>query len=184
MDHFPRVELQSRVNPVDHASAIDFVNRVNWLFETWDVDGMVDAFLPDGVAYHFHGTIRGQAEMRHFFDEDYPYLVPGVSRNATNHIVDVDGDGVVVRYHNLLVRYAPVEIARELAAGKVLGSDADMPAIWLYSPMLDRLRRVDGSWKIFERYIGGSMTNNRLAAGETSSKALAPFMPKPAKPLV
>lgn len=77
--------------------------------ETWDVDAMVDALLPDGVAYHFHGTIRGQSEMRHFFENDYPYLNPGVSRHATNPIVDRDEDGVVVRYHNLLVRYATPE---------------------------------------------------------------------------
>ena len=76
---------------------MDFVNRVNWLFETWDVDAMVEAFLPDGVAYHFHGVIRGQTEMRRFFDHDYPYLIPGVCRHATNHIVDADGDDVIVR---------------------------------------------------------------------------------------
>jgi len=183
MEAFPKVEWQSRVAPADQASAVDFVNRVNWLFETWDVDGMVDAFLPEGVAFHFHGTIRGQVEMRRFFDNDYPYLIPGVSRHATNHIVDVDGDGVVVRYHNLLVRYAPAEIAPELGAGKVLDSDAELPGIWIYSPMLDRLRRVDGAWKILERHVGGSMTNRRLGAGDLSAANLAAFMPKPGKPL-
>lgn len=178
MDAFPRVALRSRVDPADQASAIDFVNRVNWLFETWDVDAMVEAFTPEGIAYHFHGTIRGQTEMRRFFDEDYPYLIPGVSRHATNHIVDADEDGVAVRYHNLLVRYAPVEIAPQLGAGEVLESDAELPGIWIYSPMLDRLRRVDGEWRIHERYVGGSMTNRRLAVGHLSSEAIAGFMPK------
>jgi hypothetical protein len=28
-------------------SAIDFINRVNWLFDAWDIDAMVEAFLPD-----------------------------------------------------------------------------------------------------------------------------------------
>ena len=45
-------------------SAIDFVNRVNWLFDVWDVDALVDAFLPDSVTYHWHGTIRGRGELR------------------------------------------------------------------------------------------------------------------------
>jgi hypothetical protein len=178
MDTFPRIEQRSRANPDDQASAIDFVNRVNWLFETWDVDGMLEAFLPEGVAFHFHGTIRGRDAMRRFFDEHYPYLIPGVSRHATNHIVDVDGEGVAVRYHNLLVRYAPIEIASELGAGKVLQSQAELPGIWIYSPMLDRLRRVDGAWKILERYVGGSMTNQRLEPGAHDPKAFAPFMPR------
>ncbi|MGO4560149.1 hypothetical protein [Mesorhizobium sp. 2RAF21] len=116
---------------------------------------------------------------RHFLEVDYPYLIPGVSRHATNHIVDADGDGVAVRYHNLLVRYAPVDAAPGLGTGKVLDSEDDLPAIWIYSPMLDRLRRVDGAWKIFERHVGGSMTNRRLEPLDRDPHALAAFMPKP-----
>jgi ketosteroid isomerase-like protein len=182
MNAFPRVEVRSRATPADQASAIDFVSRVNWLFETWDVDGMVDAFLPDGVAFHFQGVIRGREAMRRFFDDDYPYLIPGVSRHATNHIVDSDGDGVAVRYHNLLVRYATINDARELGSGK-LHSETGLPSIWIYSPMLDRLRRVEGEWKILERYVGGSMTNRRLEPGDTEPAALTPFMPKLGAPL-
>lgn len=179
MAAFPPIRQQCRIDPADWISAIDFVNRVNWLFETWNVEGMLEAFLPDAVAFHFHGTIRGHAEMRHFFEHDYPYLVPGVSRNATNHIVDPDGEGVEVRYQNLLVRYANPEAAAALGAGQVLDSNDDLPAIWLYSPMRDRLRRsADGEWKIFERYIGGSTTNARMSPIDTSASAFAHFMPK------
>ena len=180
---FPRVELGSRAAPADQASAVDFVNRVNWLFETWDVDGMVDAFLPEGVAYHFHGEINGRDAMRRFFEEDYPYLIPGVSRHATNHIVDVDGEGVVVRYHNLLVRYASPEVAPELSEGGIKESDGELPAIWIYSPMMDRLRRTEHGWKIFERYVGGSMTNRHLHPTHSTPEALAPFMPELRQPL-
>jgi hypothetical protein len=104
MSPLPPITLDSDVDPSDRISAIDFVNRVNWLFEIWDVDTMVEAFLPDSVTYHFHGINRGKVETRRFFDEIYPYLIPGVSRHATNHIVDRDDDGVIVRYQNLLVR--------------------------------------------------------------------------------
>jgi hypothetical protein len=159
---FPPILSRSTVEPGDRADAIDFVNRVNWLFETWNVDGMLDAFLPDAVAYHFHGTIRGHAEMRRFFEEDYPYLIPGVSRHATNHIVDPDEDGVVVRYHNLLVRYAKAADAAQPGAGAAQESADDLPAIWIYSPMRDRLRRTADGWKIHERYIGSSVINSRL----------------------
>lgn len=178
MTAFPRIQTQTPIDPADWISAIDFVNRVNWLFETFDVEGMLDAFLPEAVAFHWHGTIRGIEAMRHFFEVDYPYLIPGISRSATNHIVDPDEDGVQVRYQNLLVRYADPKDARSIGAGQVMNSENDLPAIWVYSPMRDRLRRAsDGSWKIFERYIGGSTTNVRLSPPDTSAAAVAPFMP-------
>ena len=174
---FPRVGTGVDVDPADRVSAVDFVNRVNWWFETWDVDAMVDAFLPEGVAYHFHGTIRGRTEMRHFFDHDYPYLIPGVSRHATNHIVDKDEEGVVVRYQNLLVRYATPHDSAALEAGQVMQSTDELPAIWIYSPMMDRLRRTSTGWKIIERYIGGSTTNCRLNPVIVDAGELKQFMP-------
>lgn len=178
MNAFPRVGSGAGVDPADRVSAIDFVNRVNWWFETWDVESMLDAFMPDAVAYHFHGTISGHEEMRQFFAHDYPYLIPGVSRHATNHIVDQDEDGVVVRYQNLLVRYASPESAAALQAGEVMNSPDDLPGIWLYSPMVDRLRRTDTGWKITERYIGGSTTNSRLDPPVKSAIEVAPYLPK------
>jgi hypothetical protein len=177
MTAFPRIARTSELDPADRASAVDFVNRVNWFFETWDVEAMIDSFFPDAVAYHFHGTISGHAGIRHFFEHDYPYLIPGVSRHATNHIVDPDEDGVVVRYQNLLVRHASPEDAAVLGAGQVMHSDSGLPAIWLYSPMRDRLRRSGNNWKIIERYIGGSTTNNALTPKDTAASAFAAFMP-------
>ncbi|TDK39227.1 nuclear transport factor 2 family protein [Rhizobium deserti] len=177
MEAFPAVQASTLADPSDIATAIDFVNRVNWLFETWDVEKMIDAFVPEAVAYHFHGTIRGHDEIRHFFEVDYPYLIPGVGRHATNHIVDKDGDGVVVRYHNLLVRHANVEDSRLVGSGEMMESGDDLPGIWLYSPMRDRLRRTKTGWKIFERYIGGTTTNKRLSPATTAAGAFADYMP-------
>ncbi|GAB7538244.1 nuclear transport factor 2 family protein [Burkholderia sp. 3C] len=174
---FPPIPALGTVDAADWTSAVDFVNRLNWLFETWDVDAMVDAFLPEGVAYHFHGTIRGREAMRHFFEHDYPYLIPGVSRHATNHIVDADEDGVSVRYQNLLVRHALPEQARSLGAGQVMESDTGLPNLWIYSPMRDRLRRTASGWKIHERYIGGSTTNRAWTPKDTAADAVAPYMP-------
>jgi len=174
---FPAVAHKSAVSPADWTSAVDFVNRVNWFFETWDVEAMIESFFPDAVAYHFHGTISGHAEIRTFFERDYPYLIPGVSRSATNHIVDADEEGVVVRYQNLLVRYADPKDAVALGSGQVMNSDNDLPAIWLYSPMRDRLRRTKDGWKIIERYIGGSTTNSRLTPPDTSASSFTDYMP-------
>lgn len=180
MKPFPPVLPYSHVDPADRLSAIDFVNRVNWLFDTWDVDALVDAFLPESVTYHWHGTNHGQVETRRFFDETYPYIIPGVSRHATNHIVDPDGDGVVVRYHNLLTRYAPPEAAPELAKGMAMNSSDDLPGIWMYSAMIDRLRRSGTGWKIFERHVGATMVNDRLTPPRTDAAYFSPFLPKAA----
>jgi hypothetical protein len=90
----PAIVLDSAVEPADRVSAIDFINRVNWLFDAWDIDAMVEAFLPDSVTHHTHGVSHGQAETRRFFQEQCPYVVPGVGRQALNPIVDPDdGDG-------------------------------------------------------------------------------------------
>jgi hypothetical protein len=40
--------------------------------------------------------------------------------------------------------------------------DDGLPAIWIFSPMIDRLRRTSDGWKIFERYVGESTVNKTL----------------------
>lgn len=175
--NLPPIVLDSAVDPADRVSAIDFINRVNWLFDAWDIDAMVEAFLPDSVTYHTHGINRGRAETRRFFQELYPYIVPGVSRHATNPIVDPDSDdGVIVRYHNLLVRYAAEAGSPRIVAGQVVAGPADLPAIWVYSAMTDRLRRTDIGWRIFERRVGSTTMNDRLAPGASNSRYMDPYL--------
>ncbi|MGB6206636.1 nuclear transport factor 2 family protein [Mycobacterium sp.] len=173
----PSVVLDNAVDTADHVSAIDFINRVNWLFDAWDIDAMVEAFLPDGVTHHTHGTVRGRIETRRFFQAQYPYTVPGVSRHATNPIVDPDGDdGVVVRYHNLLIRYAAEASSPKIVQGQVVTSHADMPALWVYSAMTDRLRRTEHGWRIFERRVGPTSMNDRLTPGASNSGYMDPYL--------
>jgi hypothetical protein len=180
MQNLPAVALDSDVDPADRVTAIDFINRVNWLFDAWDIDAMVEAFLPDSVTYHTHGVNRGQIETRRFFQRMYPYVVPGVSRHATNPVVDRDGDGVIVRYHNLLVRHAAEASAPRIVAGQVVGSPTDLPAIWVYSAMTDRLRRVDSGWRIFERRIGTTSMNDRLGPASSGPVYMDPYLPQAA----
>jgi hypothetical protein len=86
--------------------------------------------LPRPCHQNTHGIVRGRIETRRFFEEQYPYTVPGVSRHATNPIVDPDDDdGVVVRYHNLLVRYSAEASSPRIVQGQVVASPADMPAL-------------------------------------------------------
>jgi hypothetical protein len=174
----PPLLRYSVVSTEDRVSAIDFVNRINWLFDVWDVDALVDSFLPESVTYHWHGTNRGQEETRRFLNEIYPYIIPGVSRHATNHIVDPDQDGgVIVRYHNLLVRFAKPEAAPSLEAGFAMQSPDDLPAVWIYSTMVDRLRRSGKEWKILERHVGATTTNDRLTPPRTDPGYYAPYLP-------
>lgn len=173
----PTIVLDSAVEAADRVSAIDFINRVNWLFDAWDIDAMVEAFLPDSVTHHTHGINRGQAETRRFFQEQYPYTVPGISRHATNPIVDPDGDdGVIVRYHNLLVRYSAQASSPRIVGGQVVGSPTDLPAIWVYSAMTDRLRRTDSGWRIFERRVASTSMNDRLTPGASDSGYMDPYL--------
>jgi SnoaL-like domain len=173
----PTIVLDSAVEPADRVSAIDFINRVNWLFDAWDIDAMVEAFLPDSVTHHTHGINRGQIETRRFFQEQHPYTVPGISRHATNPIVDADDDdGVIVRYHNLLVRYSAETGSHRIVGGQVVASPTDMPAMWVYSAMTDRLRRTDRGWRIFERRVGPTSMNDRLTPGASHSGYVDPYL--------
>lgn len=175
MTSLPPIALDSAVDPADRISAIDFINRLNWLFDAWDIDAMVEAFLPDGVTYHTGGVNRGWSETRRFFQQMYPYIVPGVSRIATNPIVDADGEGVVVRYHNLLVRYSP-EASPGVITGQVIGNPDDLPAIWVYSSMTDRLRRTEKGWRIFERHVGATSMNDRLRPIPSKPPYMDPYL--------
>jgi hypothetical protein len=156
----PAVVLDSAVDPADRISAIDFINRVNWLFDAWDIDAMVEAFLPDSTTFHTHGVSRGKLETRRFFQDQSPYVMPGISRQALNPIVDPDDDdGVIVRYHNLLVRHTAQAASARIVSGQVITAAPDMPEIWIYSAMTDRLRRTERGWRIFERHIGATSMN-------------------------
>jgi SnoaL-like domain len=175
--NLPSVDLDSPVDPADRVTAIDFINRVNWIFDAWDIDAMVEAFLPDSVMHHTHGIVRGRIETRRFFQEQYPYTVPGVSRHATNPIVDPDDDdGVVVRYHNLLVRYSVETGSPRIVGGQVVSSPTGLPAMWVYSAMTDRLRRTDRGWRIFERRVGPTSMNDRLTPGASNAGYMDPYL--------
>jgi hypothetical protein len=178
MPSLPPIGLDSTVDPADQLSAIDFINRVNLLFDAGNIDAMVEAFLPDSVTYHSDGITRGQAETRRIFQEKCPYSVPGISRIATNPIVDRDGQGVIVRYHNLLVRYAPKPTELRVITAEVVDDPDDLPAIWIYSAMADRMRRVDSGWRIFERHIETTTVNDRLSPTPSAPGYMDPYLPR------
>lgn len=66
MRFFPKVDPAGPIDAEVRASAVDYVNRVNWLFETRDLPGMIASFTSDARIVHFHGTLSGEDEVRHF----------------------------------------------------------------------------------------------------------------------
>ncbi|MDG4782466.1 nuclear transport factor 2 family protein [Micromonospora sp. WMMD961] len=177
MTGFPRVSVSGTVDPGDWTSAVDFVNRLNWLFEAYDLEAMINAFLPDATVHHTHGAIRGATQIRAFLTDGYPYLIPGVNRHASNHIVDPDVDGVMVRYQNLLIRHAWPEQAQQIRAGAAVESSNNLPGIWAYSPVLDRLRSTSDGWRIAERHLGGTVSNKALSVPLKQRQDIKRFLP-------
>ncbi|KAK7419638.1 hypothetical protein QQX98_003229 [Neonectria punicea] len=153
-----------QVTAEERSSAIDFVNRINTLFEEFDQDMISSTFLPDASLRHAYGTFRGRAELEGFTRKIYLPLIPGVSRHATNHIVDRDEEtgAVVVRYHNLLVRHIWAEDAGKVTTkGAIMVTD-DLPRIWFWLTTLDRLKMTDEGWRVQERIIGATVINKDL----------------------
>lgn len=64
----------------DRADAIDFVNRLNFAFDHWDLQHMVDAFTDDSVTDRPRGRIVGRAENIMFFENPYKPLTAGIRR--------------------------------------------------------------------------------------------------------
>ncbi|KAH8655861.1 hypothetical protein BX600DRAFT_440345 [Xylariales sp. PMI_506] len=150
----------------ERVTAIDFVNRHNFLFEEYNHDKLLATCLPNIVLYHVEGTIRGHAELRKFWETVYGSFIPGINRANANHVVDRDEDGgVIVRYHIYLVRNQWPDESGKTVAGDGVANDNGLPAIWWYSPMIDRLRMTPDGWKIFERYLGASARNVKFDLG-------------------
>ncbi|CEN62958.1 hypothetical protein ASPCAL09586 [Aspergillus calidoustus] len=161
----------SRVTSDERTSAIDFINRQNYIFQEFNHDRMLATFLPDATVYHSERTLHGHAEIKTFFETCYGRAIPRICRSATNHVVDRDdedeeGTGVVVRYQQYLIRVG-WEGEREgedgvAAAGKDVVTQDGLPAIWWFGSVVDRLRMTGEGWKVYERFVGPSFRNPRL----------------------
>ncbi|RYN43539.1 hypothetical protein AA0114_g10193 [Alternaria tenuissima] len=158
----------------ERSSAIDFVNRLNFLFEEWDTPKILQAFVPDAKVLHVHGTLHGHEDIIEFWKKVYPPFIPGVHRHASNHIVDRDEEtgGVSVRYHNYLYRYAWPDDTEGIK-GTVLQYKEDtegLPALWNGVTMMDRLVLSADGWKLKERVLGGLVANKELMPDAKSKK--------------
>jgi hypothetical protein len=157
----------SDVTAEERSSAIDFVNRNNLIMEQFQVEEILSQAAEGVVLRHWHETVTGVDEMRAFFNTTYPYIIPDVSRHATNHIVDRDEEtgGVTVRYHEQCIRYAWPSVFETQLKGKegsFIESDGDLPQIWIYNMHYDRLVMTETGWKLRERVLGPAVVNPRM----------------------
>ncbi|KAI9155726.1 hypothetical protein HJFPF1_08315 [Paramyrothecium foliicola] len=162
---FPKLSpfTSHQVTVEERITAIDFVNRMNYLFEEFDTEKLVKMKLPDSSLRHMYGTFKGAEELKGFIENKYPPPVPGVTRHATNHIVDRDEEtgGVVVRSQITLLRHTwPEEAGKITANGSFIATD--MPGIWIWSSVADRLKMTDDGWKLYGKRIGATVVNKSL----------------------
>ncbi|KAL4960343.1 uncharacterized protein BDV14DRAFT_204762 [Aspergillus stella-maris] len=171
--HFPPIPTSppGDITPTERSTAIDFVNRHNFIFAEFTHSKMLDTFLSDAVVYHSHGTIRGHAEMKKFFEEVYGFFIPGIVRSATNHVVDRDEEGgVIVRYLETLIRYGWEGDGKgDVVTGRDVVRHDGLPKIWWVGTMIDRLRITENGWKVYERYLGAPVRDGRLDLPRKSS---------------
>ncbi|KAL4899074.1 hypothetical protein BDW74DRAFT_189546 [Aspergillus multicolor] len=160
--HFPPIPLtqaststNTNPNPItteERSTAIDFINRHNFIFQEWNHAKMLATFLPDAVVYHSHGTVRGHAEFQRFFEEVYGFFITGIGRSATNHI-------------ETLIRYgwgSDEDPEADVVAGRDVVRSDGLPAVWWFGQIVDRLRMTEDGWRVHERYLGASFRNGRL----------------------
>jgi hypothetical protein len=151
----------------ERSSAINFVNRNNLVMEQFQVEDILSRAAEGAVLRHWHGTVTGVDETRAFFNTTYPYIISGVSRHATNHIVDRDEEtsGVTVRYREQCIRYAWPSVFETQLKGKdgsFIESEGDLPQTWIYNITFDRLVMTEEGWKLRERVLGPAVVNPRM----------------------
>ncbi|KAF4947349.1 hypothetical protein FGADI_10482 [Fusarium gaditjirri] len=151
------------VTSEERSSAIDFVNRHNLIFEEFNHEKMINTFLSDAVVYHTHDLVRGHENMKDFLKNKYGFFIPGISRHATNHVVDRDEDGgVIVRYQEVLIRYGwEGDDLTAINAQDIVREDG-LPAIWWVGRIIDRLKMTQEGWKISERHMGAPFRDGKL----------------------
>ncbi|MFK4771387.1 nuclear transport factor 2 family protein [Rhizobium sp. ZW T2_16] len=126
------------------SDAIDFVNRINFYFDRWELAKLLNAFADDVVVDHPLGRSVGKHELEHFL-QAYEPITLGVRRHNCNHVVDVlDSGDVQVTYYILLIRVAPSSEANALKSApmEIMEFDQHFPKLISYAMVTDTLVRL------------------------------------------
>jgi hypothetical protein len=106
-NHPAQASTTRRVDADTRFEVIDFVNRVNFLFDRWQIEELLAAFSDDVVVEHPLGRSVGKEDLAKFL-EAYEPITLGVRRHNCNHVIDAGpGDDITVIYYILLIRIAP-----------------------------------------------------------------------------
>jgi hypothetical protein len=136
--------------------AVNFVNRVNFLFDRWEVDKLVSVFTGDVIVDHPLGRSVGRPALAEFL-KAYEPITHGVRRHNCNHVVAYGGDGdVVVSYYILLIRIAPSADAPRLKVEpmRIMEYDAHFPKLISYAMVTDTLTKLeDGQWRVRHKRV-------------------------------
>jgi hypothetical protein len=145
--------------PVDadmRFEAIDFVNRVNFLFDRWEPEALLASFSDDAVVDHPLGRSNGKKELAAFLNA-YEPITRGVRRHNCNHVVETGpGEDFTVTYYILLIRIAPSNRAEKLktAPMEIMEYDEHLPKVISYAMVTDRLTRTrSGEWLVRHKRV-------------------------------
>ena len=140
-----------RIDADTRFEAIDFVNRVNFLFDRWQAEDLLAAFSDDVIVDHPLGRSAGKEELATFL-KAYEPITHGVRRHNCNHVIDAGpGEDIIVTYYILLIRIAPSSQAGKLktAPMEIMGYDEYLPKLISYAMVTDRLTRIaGGDWRV------------------------------------
>ncbi|NKM00987.1 nuclear transport factor 2 family protein [Rhizobium leguminosarum] len=152
----PLDQPKRRINADTRSEAIDFVNRVNFLFDRWQSEDLLAAFSDDVIVDHPLGRSAGKEELAAFL-KAYEPITHGVRRHNCNHVVDAGpGDDIVVTYYILLIRIAPSSQAGKLktAPMEIMEYDEHLPKLISYAMVTDRLTRTEtGDWRVRHKRV-------------------------------
>ncbi|MDE5445758.1 hypothetical protein GWG65_30995 [Bradyrhizobium sp. CSA207] len=149
-------QSRRRIDADTRFEAIDFVNRVNFLFDRWRPEELLAAFSDDVIVDHPLGRSTGKVELATFL-KAYEPITHGVRRHNCNHVIDAGpDDDIVVTYYILLIRIAPSSQAGKLKAApmEIMEYDEHLPKLISYAMVTDRLTRTSaGDWRVRHKRV-------------------------------
>lgn len=152
----PLGQSNRRIDADTRFEAIDFVNRVNFLFDRWQPEELLAAFSDDVIVDHPLGRSAGKEELAAFL-KAYEPITHGVRRHNCNHVIDPGpGEDIIVTYYILLIRIAPSSEAGKLKAApmEIMEYEEDLPKLISYAMVTDRLGKTNsGEWRVRHKRV-------------------------------
>jgi ketosteroid isomerase-like protein len=107
-----------------------------YVYDNRDLDAVVDCFTADCVVHSPRGEVHGADELRKKYQENFAgwNMTRHVWANVLVRIVDPASEAYLCAYHHTLLLGDPRSLC-------VTGTD------------IRKLRKVDGDWKIAERWL-------------------------------